>query len=443
MRSFPGPNIFSLLSNAISFKKDPLAQAQTFLNTYGDAIEIQVAWMPIMAFNTVEYYDEILRKKYQHFPKSEKYKELSALMGEGLTTSEGDFWKQNRSSLQKLFTPLAIETYLHKLDSIALDYIDKIGESKQRDFYQDMMQFALASITSTLFNKDYSQDSLKISQALQDFMSGMEDRIFQILPGMEYLPTAKNKRYQNSIKILKDQIKSIISEKRTHGFEKETDLVSLLLQAQQDSTKFKITDQYIEDEVMTFFLAGHETTASALTWLIGLLSTNPTYQRRVQDEIDQNLNIEFTSSDINNLSLLDNCLNEALRLYPPLWMTSRQANKSETLGGKKVPKGTIIVLSPYFLHRNTKYWTDPETFYPERFEKPLVHKDSFQPFGIGPRGCIGERFSRLEIKILVIRLLQNYNFKLKAGYKLEAKPTITMRPKNGLPIEFERRKNDQ
>ena len=124
-------------------------------------------------------------------------------------------------------------------------------------------------------------------------------------------------------------------------------------------------------------------------------------------------------------------------------MTSRQATNDETLGGKMVPKGTIVVLSPYFLHRNPKYWTDPETFYPERFEQPLIHKDSFQPFGIGPRGCIGERFSRLEIKILVIRLLQNYNFKLKAGYKLEAKPTITMRPKNGLPIVFERRKNDQ
>lgn len=427
----------------MAFKKDPLAQAQSFLDTYGDAIQIQVAWMPIMAFNTVEYYDEILRKKYQHFPKSDKYKELSALMGEGLTTAEGDFWRQNRSSLQKLFTPLAIETYLNKLDQLALGYIEEIGKTKQRDFYQDMMQFALASITSTLFNKDYSQDSLRISQALQDFMKGMEDRIFQIFPGINYLPTAKNRRYQNSIKILKDQIKSIISEKKTQDFESETDLVSLLLQSQKDTKKFQVTDQYIEDEVMTFFLAGHETTASALTWLIGLLATYPIYQKRIQQEIDQNLNQEFISSDINNLSLLDNCLNEALRLYPPLWMTSRQATNDETLGGKMVPKGTIVVLSPYFLHRNPKYWTDPETFYPERFEQPLIHKDSFQPFGIGPRGCIGERFSRLEIKILVIRLLQNYNFKLKAGYKLEAKPTITMRPKNGLPIVFERRKNDQ
>lgn len=440
MRSFPGPSIFNLLSNALEFKNDPLKSADKMLKKYGDAIQIQVAWMPVMAFNSCEYYDEVLRKKYSSFPKSDKYKEVSALMGEGLATSDGDFWRQNRTTLQKLFNSRSMENYFGKLDILSKEYIKELSKNPERDFYQDMMEFALASITTTLFNKDYSHNSREVSLALQDFMKGMEDRIFQIVPGTQYLPLKKNKRYQESIKILKDKVREIIHEKKTSDYRNQDDLVSLLLQCQENSEKFGVTDDYIQDEVMTFFLAGHETTASALSWLIGMLAQHPQEQKKVQEEIDREVGNEINLNELNKLKWLDNCLNESLRLYPPLWMTSRQAIKDETIAGKHVPKGTIVVLSPYFLHRNEKYWSQPEIFDPGRFNDPLKHKDSFQPFSIGPRGCIGERFSRLEVKILATRLLQNYDFELKEGFNLKPLPTITMRPKNGLPIKFSRRK---
>jgi len=256
------------------------------------------------------------------------------------------------------------------------------------------------------------------------------------------LPTPKYRRFQAARAVLQGAVDHVISQRRRNPSD-SADLLSMLLSARDEDTGEAMTDEQLRVEVMTFLLAGQETTSLALTWTWYLLSQHADAQRRLEDEIDAVLNGRPPEyADLVNLPYTRMVIDETMRLYPPAWGFSRQALADDELGGFHLPRGWLVFVIPYVLHRLPAFWQDPEAFDPDRFlperssDRP---KFVYLPFGAGPRQCIGNQFALIEAHLVVATLAQGYRLHLVPRHRVEPWPLITLRPRLGMPMIIERR----
>lgn len=436
----PGPPGLPYVGNLVAMWGDPLAMLLTAHARYGDTHQYWFGPHRYIVIHQPEDIRRVLVTHHEQYPKSVNYQVLKMLLGDGLLTSDGELWKRQR----RLATPAFHHQKLVKLlDSMRTSTDDMLARWEKHelgrtvDLHAEMMRLTFRIVGQTLFSTDLESEAAAMRDALSTALQFANDYMEAIVRVPQWLPTPRNRRNAEAGRTLDDLIHKIIDERRSAPDEHH-DLMSMLMSSTDETGR--MSDKQLRDEVMTLVLAGHETTANALTFTFYLLSKNPEVARRVRAEVlskvgDRDIGFE----DLGKLEYTGRVIDEAMRLYPPAWLFERQATVDDELGGYFVPKGTIIAVCPWTLHRHPEFWENPEGFDPDRFAPEAVEarpRYAYLPFGGGPRTCIGMGFAKMEAKIILAMVARRVRLELLPGQKLELAPLVTLRPKDGLPMKI-------
>jgi cytochrome P450 len=395
--------------------------------------------------NDAEYVKRILLDNLANYPKSVTYRNnLRPFLGDGLLISEGDFWKRQRRLAQPAFHLRRLKVLAAAMAEAAARMSAGWQHGQVIDVMAAMNAVTMDIVARTLFGADVSGDIGEVAGAmavLQEETGRISVTAFFDLP--EFLVRPRGQRFAGAVATLDRIVNRIVAERRASG-ETRDDLLSMLLEARDEETGDGMTDRQLRDELVTLFLAGHETTAIALTWTFHLLAQNPAAEAKLQAEVDAVLGERAAPAfeDLERLPYARMVADEAMRLYPPAYVFSRRALGEDQLGPFRMPAGAHIVISPYALHRHPDYWPDPDAFRPERFaadapaERP---KHAYIPFGGGPRICIGNSFAMMEHAIVLGAAVRAWRLESIPGHEVRTEPRITLRPRGGLPMRVMRR----
>ncbi|MCC7157707.1 MAG: cytochrome P450 [Bryobacterales bacterium] len=438
----PGPYARPVLGLLPEFRRDPTGFLQRMATQYGELVHIRLGPQNIYLLNHPDFIKDLLVTHNDRFVKSRILQRAKSLLGEGLLTSEGEFHLRQRRLSQPAFHRDRLIGYSSVMAQFAGALRDTLVPGAI-DMDREMMRLTLGIVAKTLCNADVAADSGTIARALND---AVESFGFMMLPFAEYLERVPflpfSRKLVNARRTLDSIIYRIIAERRSSGRD-EGDLLSMLLMARDEADGSTMTDLQLRDELLTLFLAGHETTATALTWTWYLLSQHPEIEARMHAEIDAVPGGRLPGfDDYPNLGYTEMVLAESMRLFPPAWSVGRRSIAEHQVGGYTIAPGAIFVASQWVTHRNPKYWPDPERFDPERFRPEARegrHKFAYFPFGGGPRVCIGERFAWLEGVLILATVARKWRFRLVPGHRVEPRPLITLRTRYGMRMVAERR----
>ena len=395
--------------------------------------------------NDAEFVKRILLDNLANYPKSVTYRNnLRPFLGDGLLISEGDFWKRQRRLAQPAFHLRRLKALAAAMAEAATQMSLGWQHGKVVDVMAEMNAVTMDIVARTLFGADVSGDIGEVAEAmavLQEETGRISATAFFDLP--EFLVRPRGRRFQDAVATLDRIVVRIVAERRASG-ETKDDLLSMLLEARDEETGEGMTDRQLRDELVTLFLAGHETTAIALTWTFHLLAQKPAALATLEAEVDEVLGERFAPAfeDLERLPYARMVAEEAMRLYPPAYVFSRRAAGDDQLGPFRMPAGAHIVISPYALHRRPDYWPEPDAFWPERFA-PGARTDrpklAYLPFGGGPRICIGNSFAMMEHAIVLAAAVRFWRVESIPGHDVRTEPRITLRPRGGLPMRLLRR----
>jgi cytochrome P450 len=411
---------------------------------YGDVAHMETRGLHFYLINHPELIQDVLVTHHRCFVKSRALQVARRLLGDGLLTSEGDLHLRQRRLVQPAFHRQRMAAY----GQVMMDYAAQtakrwqaLGNNTQVDMAQEMMRLTLGIVGKALFDADVEGEAAEIGQALTEALHAV-NRL--LLPGgelAEKLPLPANQRAEQALQRLDATVYRIISQRRAGG-EDRGDLLSILLETRDDQGGV-MSDQQARDEAMTLFLAGHETTANALTWTWYLLSQNPAEERQLHAELDRVLAGRLpTVDDIPDLPYTRMVFSESMRLYPPAYVVGRQAVESYAVRDYVIQPGSTVFVSQYVMHRDPRYWFDFERFDPNRWTPEAIArrpKFSYFPFSAGPRNCIGEGFAWTEGILVLATLAQGWQARLVLGHPVELEPLITLRPKHGMRMTLHRR----
>ncbi len=387
----------------------------------------------------------VLQDNARNYRKSPLYDKLRVLLGNGLLTSEGDFWLRQRRIAQPAFHRQRIAALAGVMAAAAREaaaHWEAVASAgRPVDVDEEMMRLTRTVVLRTLLGADLGPFSDTVDDAWRVLNEHIAES-FWSLGLTDWWPSARKRRSQAARAVLRGAVDHVIAERRRNPSD-GADLLSMLMTARDEDTGEAMTDEQLRVEVTTFLLAGQETTSLALTWIWYLLSQHPVAQRRLEDEVDAALDGRPPEyNDLVNLPYVRMVIDEAMRLYPPAWGFSRQAIGDDHIGGFRLPRGFLVFVVPYVLHRLPAFWNNPDVFDPERFtpergaDRP---KFVYLPFGAGPRQCIGNQFALIEAHLVVATLAQRYRLHLVPGHRVEPWPLITLRPRFGMPMIVERR----
>lgn len=440
----PGPQGVPLLGVLPQVWGDPL---QFFLDAalqYGDVVRFHMGTRPFFLVSGPDELQYVLRDNHHNYSKG--YDQAKPLLGEGLVTSEGDFWFRQRRLMQPHFNRSQIPQYApHFMQATEemLECWEEIAEAgKPVNAAEEMMRLTQTIILRTMFSTDVEEKAGTIGAAFDRTLEFLNQVLFAPVDWVTKLPTPANLRNKRALDYLDSFVYGLI-ERRRASDNRPDDLLTRLLEARDPENGKGMDDTQIRDEVMTIFLAGHETTANALAWTWYLLSEHPEVEQRLHAEVDEVLQGRHpTPEDLPNLPYTDLIFQEVLRLYSPAWMFARHTVEDDELGGYHIPAGQMLMISPYVTHRLPQHWEDPERFDPERFTPERSkerHRFAYIPFGGGPRLCIGNNFATMEARLILARVAQQFRLELVSGYQVEPKPIATLQPKPGVEVYLRRR----
>jgi cytochrome P450 len=445
----PGPSYILPYRLLRKFLRDPLRLLMDVSHTYGDIAHFKFGRQNVYLLNHPDFIEDVLVTNYKNFIKSRGLQVSKRLLGNGLVTSEGEYHDQQRRLIQPTFYPKRVKSYADIMVKQALIMCKSWNDGTILDIHKEMKNLTLAIICKTVLGYDIEPEHDEVGDSLLTCMKYFNRLLMPFGELIEKIPLLPiNKGFQKAKSDLDSIVYRMIKEHRKkldegHEKQEDDDLLLTLLQAQDEEAGIgRMTDLQLRDEVMTIFLAGHETTANALTWTYYLLSEYPTTETRLQEELNSvfgNKRTTITVDDVPRLEYTEKILTESMRLYPPAWALGRQVIDDYKVGGYTIPKGSIILMSQYVMHRNPRYFTEPDRFYPERwteeFKKELP-RFSYFPFGGGIRGCIGEPFAWLETVLLIATISRQWRMKHVSSHKVELKPLITLRPKHGMHMKI-------
>jgi cytochrome P450 len=324
------------------------------------------------------------------------------------------------------------------------EMLDRWERKRERgeafDAAADFMALTLAIVSRSLFSTDVAGgDTAAVGRAITVSLEETNRRLFSFLGPPLWVPTARNREYKAAVRVLDEVVFKIIDARRK-GQSTGADLLQMLMEARDEETGATMNDRQLRDEVMTLFLAGHETTANALAWTIWLVAQHPEVETKLRAELGQVLGGRVPAAqDVPKLRYVTQVLEESMRLYPPAWMVARQAEEADELLGFHVPKSTIMAMSPYVVHRNPRYWPDPERFDPDRFAPDRAQqrpRHAYFPFGAGQHMCIGNGFAMMEGALILAMLYQRFTVKLVEGHPVVPLPRVTLRPQHGIQVRL-------
>lgn len=425
------------------FRRDILAFLQMMAREYGDISFVQFGRRKVYLLNHPELVREVLVTQNKHFVKSRGLEFAKKLIGNGLLTSEGEFHLRQRRMMQPLFHRQRIAVYADIMSRYAWNYQERWHPGKEIDMAAEMMRLTLAIAGKTLFNTDVETDADEIGEALTTAMELFPLFTLPFYNLLDKLPLPSVRRFRKARRRLEATIYRMIAERRASGRD-EGDVLSMLLQARDTETDgSRMTDRQVRDEAMTLLLAGHETTAIALTWTWYLLSEHPEVEARLVEEVRHVLGDRpATAVDVPRLPYTRLVLMESMRLFPPAYVLGRKPVVEVELGGYRVPRGAAVLMSPYLIQRDPRFYSEPERFIPDRWEgerMAALPKFAYFPFGGGPRICIGERFAWMEGILVLATIARRWRFRHVPGHPVALRPLITLRPRYGMRMIAELR----
>ena len=433
---FPGEALMRVRKNALLFLQE--------LASLGDVSRLQTGPLPpLYMVNHPELFKEVLITKNDSFIKGRGVQLASFLLGKGLVTNEHESHRKQRKLVLPAFHHSRLTYYGRVIASIAARRTNEWRPNRIITLETEMAALTLDIVAETLFgSKVGSVESSTITTALIDFQDSFVKIVNPFTEILMKLPLPETRRIKKSRKIVDESIYRIIESHRQHP-DKYQDLLSMLLSAQDEETGAGMDDEQVRDEAITLFIAGHETTAVALTWFWYLLAQHTDVEQRMFKEIDEVTNGRLPSfQDIPKLVYTRQVLSEVLRLYPPAWLLTREAIEDVAIGDYHIPKGATIDMSPYLLHRDGRFWPDPEQFDPDRFSpdrKSQSHKFAYLPFGTGVRGCIGEQFAWTEALLSIAVIAQRWKIRIVEKQPVGIKPVLTLHPDRAFPMRVEQR----
>ena len=434
---FPaGPTARYPFQFLVEVARNPLAMMIAMSRDYGDIAHYKIGPQHLFFFNHPDLIRDVLVTNQKNFHKSRGLERAKRLLGNGLLTSEDEFHLRQRRLAQPAFHRQRIEAYATTMVDFAERTRSSWADGRTVDMHTEMMRLTLGIVAKTLFDADVDSEAAEIGSAMT---RAFESFNYAMLPFTEYLeklPLPAVRRFNAARDRLDKTIYRMIGERRAGG-EDRGDLLSMLLLAQDtEGDGTGMSDAQLRDEALTIFLAGHETTANALTWTWYLLSQHPEIEARLHSELDSALGGRRpTFEDLQNLPYTRMVLSESMRLYPPAWAIGRRALKSFKVRQYEVSAGSVVLMSQYIMHRDERFFPEPEHFDPERWtaeSQAQRPKFSYFPFGGGARVCIGEQFAWMEGILLLATIAQQWRMQLDPGQVVDIQPLITLRPKYGM-----------
>ncbi len=439
--SIPGPKGHFLTGSLPELQHDRLSFLMELAQKYGDVIQLRLGPETAVLALHPDDVQHVLQENYANYSKKTRvFESLKPLLGNGLLVSNGDFWLRQRRLMQPAFHRQQINSFselmVRETQSMLESWEGTMRSGQAFNVQQEMMRLTLAIVTQALFGKRVSDANGTLGANIAILLADATFRFDRLLyPGL-WAPTPHNLRFKAARREVDRVVYEVIASRRGHE-DAQNDLLSMLIQAQDEATGLGMTDQQLRDEVVTLFLAGHETTAVALSWTFYLLSQHPEVETRLVQELDQVLGGRVpTLADLPGLVYTRQVLDESpcASIRQP-GSPNAEAINEDVIGGYPIPAGTSLVLSQYATHRRPQFWPDPETFNPDRFSPEQSNgrpRYAYFPFGGGPRQCIGNIFALVESQLILAAILQRFRLELAPGCKVEPEPLVTLRPKNGL-----------
>ncbi len=423
---------------------NPLEYFTKVAREYGDVAGLRVLNFKTVFINHPSLIEEVLVTNARKYSKGRVLRANRHVFGEGLLTSEGDFWLRQRRLAQPAFHRARITSYAATM----VDYTERMLQGwrggEERDAHQEMMRLTLEIVAKTLFDADVERDAQEVGKSLELLLEiGANFRRTIFVP--HWLPTPTNLRVRREVKQIEKILYRIIAERRASARD-AGDLLSMLLSA-QDEDGSRMTDRQLRDETITLFLAGHETTASTLSWTWWLLARHPEVEAKLHAELDAVLGDRApTLDDLPKLRYTGQVITESLRLYPAAWGMARLVVEDHEIAGYAVTKGMGVAMAQWVVHRDPRWYDAPEEFRPERWEDDLLKRlprFAYFPFGGGPRQCIGNAFALMEAALILATIARKFRLLLVANHPVVPLASITLRPRHGVRVTLESRQPNE
>jgi cytochrome P450 len=437
----PGPKGLPFFGVALSLRRDVLGTITRIVREYGDIAHMPLLMQSRILVSRPEWIEDLIVRQPQKFDKGPGLKDASRrLLGEGLLTSEGELWRRQRRLAQPAFHRQRIAEYAQVMVEQALAHTRDWRDGDRRDMAEEMMALTLVIAVKTLFGIEFTEQAKRVGPAVTLLMRYQLRRLRSPVKIPMHWPTPSNVRADRAYKYLDSLVYGIIEERRRRrdaGEPEGGDVLSLLMNA-MDEDGSRMTPKQLRDEVMTLFIAGHETTAVTLGWLWHMLAQHPRVEERLTEELCSMLGGRApTPDDLPRLPYLDAVIHEVLRLYPAAYVLQRTSVEPFDLAGYHFPVNTTVLMSQWIVHRDSRYFDAPDEFRPERWLDGLESRlpaYAYFPFGGGPRRCIGQVFALMEAALVAATLAQRFRFVERAGAKVVPEPLVTLRARGGVPM---------
>ena len=437
----PGPKPHFLIGNIPLAGSAPLDTFRRWASEYGDVFYYRAAWLHVYFLNRPDLIDYVLVRNPQNFLKDRVVQNSRWFLGNGLLTAEGDAWKRQRRLTQPAFSRNRIAAYTRCMTESAEQMLASWTTGTVVDIHKEMMRLTLSVVVRALFGLE-TVETGKISQSLNTIMLNSVGGRLLLPPFFRYMPLRGMRDVRRVVDDMNAAVYEMIRQHRIGDKHNSGDLLSLLMHA-RDEDGSRMTDEQLRDEVMTFLLAGHETTALALSWALYLLSQNVGAEEELHEEVDRALAGRLPNiSDLPALTFVDNVIKETIRLYPPAWSVARTAIAGFELDGYRIPAGANIVMSQWIMHRDPRFFSAPEQFDPNRWITSACQnlpRFAYFPFGGGPRQCIGASFATTEAVLILTTIARRYQLMSVEKTPVLPVPSLTLRPKDPIRMRIEAR----
>jgi cytochrome P450 len=420
------------------FNRDQLGFIERVRDEYGDIVLMRFLYVPALFLYHPDEVEYVLATNSRNFIKSMSLRSnfFQRLVGNGLLTSEGEAWKRARRLSQPAFHRERVASYGQVMVDYSKRLIEKWQPGEALDVHIDMMRLTLEIVVQCLFSADVSTDVDEVGATLKELIKPFAAQATLSWILNNRLPTPVHIRFHRLARKIDNVVYRIISERRASG-EDKGDLLSMLLAA-RDEDGSQMNDRQLRDEVMTLFLAGHETTALTLAWSWYLLGTNPEAERKFHAELDEVLGDRPpTAADLPRLKFTEQLAKESMRLYPPAFGLGREAINDCEIGGYRVPKGTQVFLFQWATQRDPRFYEEPNAFRPERWTEDFIErlpKYAYFPFGGGPRVCIGASFAMMEVILCLATIGQKFRLEVDRDHPVSIYPAMSLRPRDGIRV---------
>lgn len=443
----PGPSGPQMLRAIRTIRSDALGFLEQMARAYGPVVQFPIPSPPTYLVSDPEAVRRVLVTHARDYDKETiQYRSLSLVTGEGLLTTSGEVWRRQRRMVQPAFHHEVLEGVVGHAARATEELISRWGDLARGaviDIDEAMMRVALETVGASLFGTDLSGDADRLARATIEALDVVVARAQVPVQPPDWLPTRPTRRLRAALVQLDDAVASMVASRQRAGSAGElSTLLDLLVEAAAADPPIPASE--VRDELVAFLVAGHETTASALTWVLWLLAGDAEVQGEVARELDEVLGERApTYADLDRLPWTRAVFDEAMRLYPPVWLVSRHAKEDDVLAGREIPAGSLIIMTPYIAQRDPQLWEAPTEFRPQRFldghRRGAAGDAIFWPFGLGPRMCIGRDFAYVEGMAVLSVLLRQVAVSRVPGVVPRPAALVTLRPADALPIVVTRR----